>query len=302
MNPYSIIGIIEKSEDNKYFKLKKHLPRKIYLYYIKKYTKTIIKESEYLGEKGDIIMLPFTMEEFEGLDEKYRKTYIDKVFKKYDIKYLYAETSLSKIVRKIDETFIIQYNTILLYIMFPQIMERALKENQIDMKEMRLTIIDSGDWKIEYILELLINDLNHLTIITKRPEYFNEFVDIIYDNTGLVTEVISEFSEKEDSSDLIIDMSKDRYKYQKVVIIDMESDKTKRQYQYSRKKDACIIYDIMVCSGNQVVDNELLGFFLLRNHPNFRDFLEGRNNSFIQNSLLEISMELDLKLDRLKCF
>lgn len=299
MNTYSIIRTIEKMEDNKYLKLKRYLPRKIYLYYLKKYGKPFIDESVYLGEKGDIIMLPFTKREFEELDENYKKTFIEKVIKEHEIKYLYTEPGLSKIIRKIDDTLIQEYSKILIYIMFTQIMDLALKDNSIDMKEMRLTIIDSGDSKIDYILDLIIYDLNHLTIITQRPEYFKEFVDIIYDNTGLVIEVITKIFEIEGKSDLIIDMSKKRFNYQKGVIIDMESDIVKRQYQYSRKRDTCIIYDIKICTGIQVVNNELLGFFLLKNHPNFQDFLEGANSDLIKKSLQEISKELDLKLMKL---
>lgn len=299
MNTYSMMRTIEKMEDNKYLKLKRYLPKKIYLYYLKKYGKSFIDESVYLGENGDIIMLPFTMSEFEELDENYKKSYIENVIKKHEMKYLYAEPSLSKIIRKIDDNLIQEYSKILIYIMFDQIMNLAIKDNCIDRKEMRLTIIDSGDSKIDYILDLIIHDLNHLTIITQRAEYFKEYVDIIYDNTGLVIEVIAKIFEVESKSDLIIDMSKKRFHYQNGVIIDMESDIVKRQYQYSRKRDTCIIYDIKICSGIQVVDNELLGFFLLRNHPDIQNFLEETNYNLRKNSLQEVSKELDLKLVKL---
>ncbi|ROR28654.1 hypothetical protein EDD66_104241 [Mobilisporobacter senegalensis] len=299
MNGYSIISTMEEKEENKFRKRKKYLPRKIYLFYLKRYVKTIYKESVYLGEKGDTIMLPFTNKEFDELDEEYKTDYIDKIIKENKIEYLYTEPNLTRFIRKIDESLIKQYRTIIMYIMIIPIMERTLKIHSIDMKDMRLKIIDSGDCKIDYILELLVNDLNHLTIITPRPEYFNEFVDIIYDNTGLVIEITSEYLDNDNTNDVIIDLSKERSRYQGNIVIDLESDIIKRQYQYLRNKNTCIIHDVIISSGNQVINNELLGFYLLRNRSFLGEFIEGKNNGSLRYSLDEISKELNLNLREL---
>ena len=297
MNKYSIIATMDKKEENKFLKLKRYLPKRIYLYYMKKYGKTIYKENVYLGEKGDTIMLPFTSGEFDELDEDYRLSYIEKIIKEYDIHHLYVDVNLRKFICKIDETLIRQYGTILMYMMLPCMLEHVLYDHNIDRKEMRLIIIDSGDYKVDYVLNLLVNDLNYLKIFTDRPEYFNEFVDTIYDNTGLITEPVSSFSEIEDSGSVIIDLSRNHYRYSGRIVIDMESDLSKRQYQNLRNKNTRIIYDVKLSSANQEVDNELLGFYLWKNHPFMAEFLDGQNEETKMLPLQDITKELNLTIE-----
>ena len=296
MNQYSIISTMDESEKEGIIKLKRFLPKKIYLYYLKKHGKVIYKENLYYGEKGDIMMLPFTKEEFDQLEEEYKVSYIEKIIKENQIQNLYMPVHLQKYIKKEDKKILKEYHTILMYMMLPQILELTLYKNGIDRKDLRLTIIDSGDYKVDYVLNRLINDLNHLKIFTDRPEYFSEFVDTIYDDTGLMIDLVSSLSEIENDHCIIIDLSKSHFRYSSNIVIDMESNLLKRQYQSAKNKNATIIYDINLRSLNQRIDNELLGFYLLKNHSYMEDFLNGGNNETTTIHLQRIVKKLELKV------
>lgn len=296
MNQYSIISTMDESVKDKFFKLKRFLPKKIYLYYLEKYGKVIYKENVYFGEKGDIIMLPFTKKEFDELEEEYKISYIERVIKENQIQNLYMPIHLRKYIKKEDKKILREYHTILMYMMLPQILEVTLYNHGIDKKDLRLTIIDSGDYKVNYVLNRLINDLNHLKVFTNRPEYFNGYVDTIYDDTGLMIDLVSSLSEIENDHCVIIDLSKSHSRYPSNIVIDIESNLLKRQYQSAKNKNATIIYDINLHSSSQGIDNELFGFYLLKNHSYMEDFLNGGNNETTTIHLQRIVKKLELKV------
>jgi len=301
MNTYCIINTGENIITTKNSKIKKLIPRKLYLNYIYKKLPVTFNEIEYLGEKGQEIVLPFTENELETLEENYIKMFLEKIITNNEIEYLYVAPHLQKLLYMNEEEHTPYYGSIFLYIMFPQIFEQMLEESKIDRKEMRLAIVDSGDRKIEYILELLVYDLNYLTIITKRPEYFNEFVDIIYDNTGLLIEIISDEELQEIKGNVVIDLTNQYHKVfnNTTVVLDMESNLKKRQYLYSRKKDIRIVYDVLLHYNNQLVNNELLGFLLLKNREIIREFHDNKNREYQTKEITEIGRILNLKLAKL---
>lgn len=304
MTLYSIIHPLEHNTGKKEWKLGKILPRKLYFSYLKKRIPVSIKDITYLGIEGQEIQLPFSMAELRELEDDYIKGMIEKLVERYEIHYLYMEPNLLKHFRTIDELMVPSYHNLLLYILLPKIFPLVLEKKNINKKDMRLVIIDSGDRKIEYILELLIWELNYLTIITDRPEYFNGFVDIIYDNTGLVIELLTNDNREEIHGEVIIDMSKD---YQKcymyfdkdAVILDLESNIKKRQYLYSRKRELVIFNDVILHSRRQVVDNGLFSLILLSRSRLLRDFTDDKNRDYVKNKLFDLCEEFHIDIEKL---
>lgn len=77
------------------------------------------------------------------------------------------------------------------------ILEKVLEKRGLTYGTMRLLIIDTDSEPdsmllqdvVEQALEQLSRDLNFLTILTRRPAYFQEYVETMYEETGLLVHV-----------------------------------------------------------------------------------------------------------------
>lgn len=86
-----------------------------------------------------------------------------------------------------------------------EILEQVLKQKGLNYGEMKLVLID-GDTEpdsfleedeVELCLKQLSPDLNFLTILTDRPAYFREYVETMYEETGLPVRICDKiYSEK----------------------------------------------------------------------------------------------------------
>lgn len=280
MENYYIIDIEDSNASYPLWKNKRGVLWRIYLYYIIKWLPIKIEDTEYLGETGEKIILPFTKEEIESISLMYFEEFMNKIIKKTELVKCYNITKLNKEKEGILKEYYVPNNSILMYIMFCDILERLSYELNIMDKNLRIMIIDSGDRRIEYILESIGVDINYLTIITRRPEYFQEYIDMIYDTKGLVIQLEAEVIEEELRENIVINLSKEYYKSLRnaMAIIDMNQTEKKLQYYYSRRKNNIVIYNVLIESNGIIVDNQLLEYYLVRNYHAIRDVVN--NNKY----------------------
>jgi hypothetical protein len=180
-------------------------------------------------------------------------------------------------------------------------MKMILIEHNISYKHLKLVIIDSEDYKMEYLLELFVKDLNFLTIVTNRVEYFEEIQQMIYDTTGLVIDVVSNPVKDPIDGDIIIDASQKinkNYNYfnKNAVVIDLEANKEKLQYLYSRRKDLKVIYDIVLSVQGTIVNNEMFFIFMKAKSVVFCNFVRRNSRNYGVIDLINESMNYDIKL------
>lgn len=300
---FALIELVKK-EDILKKRWMKRMPRKLYLHYVLKYLPVETTEAAGSGESGLEVILPFTKEELGQLKETYIESLLEHIKFRYGIEYIFLSDGFSQSIRqkycedKIKESM-------LKYIMFPQIFERVLKESKIDFRDLSLIIIDSGNRKIEFILEMIYHNLNHLKIITGRQEYFEDFKEMIYDNTGLVVEVVKKGMGEYSEGNIVIDMNEEisreyRNFNKEAVMIHMESTREKQQYYHSRSKSMKIMYHIEVEMEKKPIENHLLEMMLYSKYQEIRDFTQEKKwNNMVQKTQKIVNVN-QLKIRSLK--
>lgn len=72
-----------------------------------------------------------------------------------------------------------------------EIMEQILKKRKIPYGQFSPIVIDGADSKETLMaVELLGKDLNRLLLLTDRPAYFEAFADNMYEEQGLIAEIL----------------------------------------------------------------------------------------------------------------
>ncbi len=273
---------------------------RMYLYYISKKTPIQIEKVDYLGEESEKIILPFTREDIVGLSREYLQKYMSKVIEKTQLEKCYVSNSFSKYFEVIFKEYFLSYQSILLYIMFKDILINICGEMSIEEKDLKILIIDSEDRRTEYMIESIVDDINYLTIITKRPEYFQGYIDMIYDTKGLVIQLEEDITKSELEGNVVIDLSKESYRHLRgaLAILDMNQTEKKLKYYYSRRKNNNIIYNVLLESDGEVVDNPKLEFLLIRNHQVIRDFIRDRSRENYVVELQKLKEMLGLNIEQ----
>lgn len=78
-----------------------------------------------------------------------------------------------------------------------EVMEQVLKSRRISYGQFAPVVIDGGDAeKTLLAAELLAQDLNKLTLLTDRPAYFEEYTDNMYEEQGLIVELLPKDADK----------------------------------------------------------------------------------------------------------
>ena len=63
----------------------------------------------------------------------------------------------------------------------------GIQRNQ--QRDWHLAVIDDGTPTIDVVLDLIYEDLNYLTVVTDRSEYFTDFAETVYEETGLLVQM-----------------------------------------------------------------------------------------------------------------
>lgn len=272
--------------------------KKWYRKYLLKNLPILQKEFNYLDEIGYNIILPFTEEQLVDYEKDYMKEYINKVLIKYEVTHLYFPNIFKQYM---PVNYGNQERSILKYGVLDQIVNKVLEKKKIEYKNLRLVIIDPEDYKMEYLLELFLKDLNYLTIITNRGEYFSEIREIIYDKVGLVLDIIKNPTKEQIGGNIIIDANENLNKnysfFEKnAVVIDLESSREKLQYLYSRRKDLETIYDMVLSAKGSIVNNEMLEMMLSAKNFIFQNFKKQNSRNYGTGDLLQVMKQYDIEL------
>ena len=69
-----------------------------------------------------------------------------------------------------------------------QLLEGSYKHFGISKKDLRPVVLDREELEeqVPEVLMKIYEDLNYLAVVTKRPDYFEEFSDELYEETGLL--------------------------------------------------------------------------------------------------------------------
>lgn len=277
-------------------------------FYKAKYYRWLYKKLPY-REKGISVMgcygveveLPFWENELADMQEHYLENYIKRILEIYDIPECYLEQRLSYM----QGVFGKEKKWIFSYLFFQQGMELFMKKHGISKKDVKVVIIDSDDKKIAMILETVLQYANYLTIVTERKEYFEKAVDIIYEETGLMVDVVSSEEKGKIAGTFIVNLNQENYQlYSRIsdnsFIMDLAFTNEKLEYVSSRKKGIEILYDYEVLTDNTRLDKELIAEVLVRDNWKLSRFTKRKECILTQEEIDRILRSYKLSIDVLK--
>ena len=298
-NKFITVSLAGSSEEIIINKLIKFLPSRFYRAYLLRYLPVNLRRSCYLGEEVQDIILPFTREEVECFGEAYMEKFLLRLKESFDLGMAFFTKHIYEYSAQEEE----ECKSLLKYIMLDDVIEMLLEDNGIEAKDMRLVILDSNDRRIEYVLEMLVPRLNYLTVVTERAEYFEEFVEAVFEDFGLVVETVSGVMREPLDGNVVIDMNPNvsrNYSFYRegTVILDLESSLEKRQYLYARRKRFHFFYDMKVTARGEKVDAVKFGVFLCSQNFAVRNFMVDRNKNYGVKEIQSLKNLYDMKLNR----
>lgn len=210
MQGYSYTFIETKKESN--LKANKKIIRKIQQFYEKIKMRRLYKKlpiekegTEFLGVKGERITLPFTEEQLYELGNRKCTELINRIIIREAVQNIVVENGLEPYL---DEKVRID-GGIIPFVYIQEMLLYVRRKYRIAKREQKLVLIDSGGKDTEAVLKQIYENLNYLTVLTKREERFLKIRNIVYEESGLMIG-ISPFSlEEKPEADIIIDLSGD---------------------------------------------------------------------------------------------
>lgn len=251
----------------------------------------------FLGDSIPCVMLPFTTEEKESLPNQYLDQYIEAVMRHLNINRAYCMDELQERDNERAE----RERTLIKFIYLRELVYIGRERLHIEEKDMKLVVIDSMDKRIEHVLEQFISNLNYLTIITKREEYFTGFRDMIYDTAGLVVECEELPLKSHIEGNIIIDLDSESYKNYNffpygACVIDVNSSAKKRQYLQERRKDLTIIYDVDLLYQGNIIKKDMMVNYLRAKSMNIEAIYGEYYRNINQNEILALLEDCKLEI------
>ncbi len=261
------------------------------------------KEDIYLlGKRGILVELPFEEEEVNSMPVQYLEDYIKKIIENYNVSCCYLRKELSFL----KERFQANKKWIFRYLLFQEGISQFLEASGIEKKDARFVIIDSGDKKMEMILEVILEYANYLTIVTNRGEYFQNAVDIIYEELGLVVQIQLKQMQKNIDGNVVINLDRDYYQiynnFQKdACVVDLEFTDKKLEYLFNRRKDIKILYDYDIIADNTKLDPDLVAEIIIEDNWRLNRFVNGRESVISVNELKSINHCYHIEIEKMRC-
>lgn len=277
MGQVTMISINKNRNDIDIPKWRRKLPHQLNESYIMRKLPINIEEIFVYGEKCRKIRLPLVQEDTACMQHDFVKKLIQHLIEKEEIEYPYLDYNLEQY----REYFCENYSWFISYILFPEIIQFILAKKRCKIQQIHPLVIDSGDRKIEYVLDCMISGLNHLVIQTHRKSYFSEFIRVVYDTYGLVVELIDPDERKLDYYDFIIDLNQDYYKEylyfkKSATVIDFSSCVEKEQYLSHRRMDLERYNSVSISMRQEKVNEELVSLFMVSQNRRIQQFMKNR--------------------------
>lgn len=188
---------------------------------VKRNEKIEVREIQYGRFIGLELLFPFPKDDIKKYTENQFNCLVEEAIEKYNIS---KNTALLDGTKK-------EINISTLYFLFiKQILEATLIQKRIERRRARVLVIDSEDYKCEYIIKRIFDNLNFMTIATSEPDKYKELVNNIYTETGLIVPVVSDKIREKVDANIIINLQGNKnknYNYfeDNAVVIDLVSER-----------------------------------------------------------------------------
>lgn len=196
------------------------------------------KETELFERKGMAVKLPYLKKEFTGFDREKQTELLKRVLEEYPEAPVSAPAKLEWLL----PAQMAPKGTALMLAMMELIFMQLLRERKIPKKEMRLVCMDRPELDILGLLEKWKADLNFLTIVTDRPEYYTEFADRLFEETGLLVSFFGRPLSQKLDGNLVLDFGrsgeKDYLYYPpEASVMDLSEDPDRMRPILAKRKD-----------------------------------------------------------------
>lgn len=212
-----------------------------------------------LDKTGKRIILPYTLKELASMDKNQLNEYMNSIIQKEHINILTAEEKLRKYIPSenlVNEKF-------LMYLYIKEILEKVMRMHSIARKRIKIIVIDSKELQTEYLLNEIKEDLNYLTLVTDRPEYFKTYIENLYEESGLLISLINKPLSSPVEGNIIINLDNKqdknyRYFEEKGVYIDLSEISVDMNYIVAKRDDITYYNHMIVLINGEIVNNSIV--------------------------------------------
>ena len=206
-----------------------------------------------------VIELPFAKSDMEYIEETELKKYFNKMklrlAKENDVleEQIHFFSSDWQLKKMCGETLDCRW--LLKLLLFCDILKRVQVETHVDISKVKVGLLDGGNGITEYLMKLLVDSCNFLTVFTERGVYFEEMRDYIYAEEGLMVDLEGIEREQLEQMDVLIDICQEGYKWYKylkkdAVIFALSANSRNMEGITAKNGKRKTIYDVEVNISN----------------------------------------------------
>lgn len=300
MDSFVIIGLAKNSSNAGVKPWQRKLPGRLYEKYLLKTLPVEIEEIVRCKEKGKRIGLVIDEDEAIKFGKKFVADFLEGVLKKYDLENIYIE----KQARVFMDYAVQDKSCLIPYMMLPKIVEQRLSENQISFKDLYPVVLDSGDKRVEFALEWLTPKLNHLMVVTKRADFFDTFREGVYEEYGLVVEVLEPGDQGIARGNFVIDTGSGLYREYRglkkgVEVVAAHLTKEEICYIKARRADIMVVHDVEVTMEGNRINNELAAVILCGKSWNLSRFARGVKCMYYTGEIEQLNELYGISLEKI---
>lgn len=240
---------------------------------------------------GLVAYLPESSSSIEDVDIKEIKKYISTIDKKLEGKMI--PVFLCDELKEIYEIEINHYGCLINLILIDDVLEYMIIKHKLEIKKLKLLIIDDGSWRFVYILKRLYKYLNYVSIVSDRVDELKDIVDEILRDTGLVISMYVNPLRQNLDIDIAINLDKsDNWNFNflngNVIIYDLGVNESRNMRIQSVNKHIRIYSKVVLKSLKVKIPNDLLGDMAYLGYDVIRQFANGRTSGREQFIIDEI--------------
>lgn len=287
---YAELYFAEKEEDIPINKYLMKLPDQIRNKIIKWKLGIEYEEEITWGIRGEKVQLPMTYTMYRKMPLTLRSELFKKIEKGFQQRGI-TDVILPKLIRTSPFNQIRQYTGS--HIKALWIMEMIYfieREKIIDKKRqyLEIVILDGNEAEVDMIIDLIYPYINHLTIISRKPERFDKKSEAIFHDVGLNIRILSYTKAAISQGDIIIDTHYDdpsviRFCKQDAVYIDIGNNIEKTNMLLERQSKTSVVNEFKLVKNGEVVSLEKAELLLSVSKILKRDYKETMRRLEMEN-------------------
>ena len=280
----AIIKYMKNDDKKKFLPFYDKIPEKIKYLILKKYKTFLISNSKILNNEILYITIPLNYNEKK---ENYLKWYniLSHTIEKLNIN---NNLNINAIILPDDDIF---YSAIPIFrgkfinsLLSFEIAKKISKIQNLDISKLEFLIVDGEDILTLSVIKSLIGNVNYISILTDRIDFFNDIKEFAEEEYGLI---INTFSNSKNqilkNSDIIMNCSNnnEHYSYyykRNSIYIDICKNKNKSSKIYQKRDDMTFIDGFVIKKDNIFIKSQIFEGLNYINDRKFKRYIDFGND------------------------